>query len=251
MAIKSKECNPVNYQKGRGSSIKYIVVHYTGNNGDTAKNNADYFARQPNLKVSAHYFVDEKEIWQSVPDSDTAWHCGGDRQSQSGGSFFGICANKNSIGIEMCNFMKYNEKVAENVIFLIKELMGRYSIPANHVIRHFDVTGKSCPAPLTGEKAWREFTSTLEGENLLTGADELMSKEYDELKAEIAKLKPAIFDYVDKNLPAWAKPTVEKLIAKEILKGDEDGKLGLTIELLRVLVINDRAGLYEGGSSSV
>ena len=151
----------------------------------------------------------------------------------------GICANKNSLGIEMCNFTKYNEKVADNAIFLVRELMTKYGIPADYVIRHFDVTGKTCPAPLINDKAWQEF------KNKLQGADELMSKEYDELKAEIAKLKPTTYDYVDKNLPDWAKPTVEKLIKKEILKGGEDGKLGLTAELLRVLVINDRAGVYD------
>ena len=32
---------------------------------------------------------------------------------------------------------------------------------------------------------------------------------------------------------------------KGFLKGDENGCLGLTDELLRVFVINDRAGVYE------
>ena len=42
-------------------------------------------------------------------------------------------------------------------------------------------------------------------------------------------------------VPAWAKPTVEKLTRKGWLLGDEHGKLDLTEELLRTLVINDRA----------
>ena len=41
-----------------------------------------------------------------------------------------------------------------------------------------------------------------------------------------------------------AKPTVEKLTRKGWLLGDEHGKLDLTEELLRTLVINDRAGIY-------
>ncbi len=80
-----------------------------------------------------------------------------------------------------------------------------------------------------------------------------MSKEYTELKAEIAKLQAdvnklnskMIYNYVDDNMPEWARPTVQKMMDKGFLKGDENGCLSLTDELLRVFVINDRAGVYE------
>ena len=64
-----------NYRPGRTQPVEYIVVHYTGNWSDTAKNNADYFARTV-TGTSAHYFVDEEAVWQSVREEDTAWHCG-------------------------------------------------------------------------------------------------------------------------------------------------------------------------------
>ena len=54
-----------------------------------------------------------------------------------------------------------------------------------------------------------------------------------------------IYNYVDDNMPEWARPTVQKMMDKGFLKGDENGCLGLTDELLRVFVINDRAGVYE------
>ena len=40
------------------ADIRYLVIHFTANDGDTAKNNADYFAREA-PGVSAHFFVDE------------------------------------------------------------------------------------------------------------------------------------------------------------------------------------------------
>ena len=46
------------------------------------------------------------------------------------------------------------------------------------------------------------------------------------------------------DVPAWGKPTVEKLLEKGYLEGTGDG-LNLEHNMLRVLVINDRAGLYE------
>lgn len=83
--------------------------------------------------------------------------------------------------------------------------------------------------------------------------DELMSKEYDELKAELTAVKsevaklnnPMIYNYIDENMPDWARPTIQKMMEKGLLKGDENGCLGLTDELLRVFVTNDRAGVYD------
>ena len=69
-------CNPANYRAGRTQPVRYIVLHYTANNGDTAKNNCDYYQRVGGLKASAHYFCDEHGAMQSVRESDTAWHCG-------------------------------------------------------------------------------------------------------------------------------------------------------------------------------
>ena len=55
------------------------------------------------------------------------------------------------------------------------------------------------------------------------------------------------------ELPTWAKPTIRKLIGRGCLKGnggkrDADGlpaDLDLSEDMIRILVINDRAGVYE------
>lgn len=75
--IAFKQAHSGNYRRAaRGKEdIRYLVIHFTANDGDTAKNNADYFARAE-ISTSAHYFVDEREVWQSVRDADIAWHCG-------------------------------------------------------------------------------------------------------------------------------------------------------------------------------
>ena len=38
-----RKISSYNYSSRNGNSIKYITLHYTGNKGDTAKNNVDYF----------------------------------------------------------------------------------------------------------------------------------------------------------------------------------------------------------------
>ncbi len=46
-------------------------------------------------------------------------------------------------------------------------------------------------------------------------------------------------------MPEWARPTISKLVDKGYLKGDEEGKLMLNDNMLRILVILDRAGAFK------
>lgn len=143
MECKFLEANPANYEKFRSSSIEWIVMHYTANRNDTAKNNALYFHNNV-LESSAHYFVDDDEIYQSVKDEDTAYHCGAYQYVHP------TCRNNNSIGVEMCGHYKdgkiyASEKTLLNAAKLVSELCSKYNIPFDHIIRHYDVTGKLCP----------------------------------------------------------------------------------------------------------
>lgn len=157
----NKELTPYNFSYLANKDNKYIVIHYVGE-VSTAKNNVDYYASK-SLNASAHYFVDENEIWQSVEDSNVAWHCGGALQGTEGHTLHGICLNSNSIGIEMCvkrdkkGNWYFEEGTISNTIELVKYLMDKYDIPVDRVVRHYDVTGKYCPAPLVNEDTWKEF----------------------------------------------------------------------------------------------
>ena len=46
------------------------------------------------------------------------------------------------------------------------------------------------------------------------------------------------------EVPDWARAAVQKLLDKGFLKGNEKGELELTYSMLKMIVINDRAGLY-------
>ena len=62
LPIRDIPAHPGNYGgKRRASDIRYLVVHYTGNDGDTAERNARYF-QDTVSRTSAHYFVDDGEI---------------------------------------------------------------------------------------------------------------------------------------------------------------------------------------------
>ena len=165
MAFKSKKLisNRKNYGSKRNTSlIKYFVYHYTANDGDTDENNAKYFHNNV-VKASAHRFVDDDSVTISVPDNYVAWHCGGGLQGSKGHTYYKKCTNTNSIGIEMCDTKRNGKyevtpKTRSNAIALGKELVKKYGIKKENVIRHYDVTGKNCPAYFVkDEEAWKKF----------------------------------------------------------------------------------------------
>lgn len=169
LKFKTQTAHKSNYGSTRSeSSIKYIVIHYTGNNGDTAANNCTYF-QGANRHASAHYFVDGGAyVYNSVPVKSVAWSVGG-FYSQSGGagSFYQKCTNANSISIEMCNCVKsVPDDVFDQTVELTKYLIKKYNIPASRVIRHWDVNGKECPARWIGKSndGWDNFKRAITGE---------------------------------------------------------------------------------------
>ena len=190
-----KQSHSGNYQKGRTQPIEYIVVHYTANKGDTAQNNLDYFARTK-TGTSAHYFVDENEVCQSVQDTDVAWHCGSKNPRHP------YCRNANSIGIEMCNSVGgVPEAVRDRTAAFVRQKMKEYGLDVNHVLRHYDVTGKRCPAPWVDNPAeWMEFKKMLEED------DDMSYEQFEQYMNRYLTERNA------KPADDWAKPYIQDAI---------------------------------------
>lgn len=172
MKIKKNLAYRENYGTKRSvDMIKYIVVHYTANDGDSDEGNANYFHNNA-VSASAHYFVDDDSITQSVPDDYVAWSVGGnlyaDHASTGGGKLYKIANNSNTLNIEMCDSVKdgkikASEATMNRTARLIREKMKRYSVDIDHVIRHFDVNGKHCPAYMMDAGAWKDFKARVLG----------------------------------------------------------------------------------------
>lgn len=151
--------------------IKFIVMHYVGALGD-AKANTDYY-KSYDVGASADFWVGHYgDVWQGNDFYDAySWHCGGG----NAGKFFGVCTNKNSIGIEMCVKKRstatmlasdrdwyFDEETVKSAAELVRSLMKELNIDVDHVIRHHDVNGKICPNPFVyDETAWNNFKKSL------------------------------------------------------------------------------------------
>lgn len=168
VTVKYNLANKKNYGGSRlTSTIKYIVIHYTANDGDTDENNGKYFHNNV-VESSAHYFVDSDSITQSVPENYVAWAVGGKKYSTGGGRLHGKCDNSNSISIELCDDVKNgvvypSDKTIKNALDLVSTLMEKYSIPKENVIRHYDVNGKPCPKYWVDDNKWKtEFWNKID-----------------------------------------------------------------------------------------
>lgn len=163
-----------NYYAGRKrkySDVKFIVIHYTGNNNDKAVSNGRYFAA-PNRKASAHFFIGQDgTIVKSVNLPRIAWSVGGSKYANckdtGGGKYYGICTNNNSVSIELCD-NKILDPSEEQIRAIVEcvEYIRKKCKNANYIIRHFDVTGKPCPARMTDETAekrerWLKFKARI------------------------------------------------------------------------------------------
>ena len=166
----------------RGYSSKYdyniawIVVHYLGvpNTDNEYLYGGGY---------GGHYYVSRAgKIYKAAdPRKHCVWHCGGELQGSGGHQYHRICTNWNSIGIEngVCydgtekdpsgdsGKWFFTEPTQESLVYLVSRLMDEYGIDIDHVIRHYDVTGKICPNPYVKNNSfmtswtWSQFKSNL------------------------------------------------------------------------------------------
>lgn len=143
----------------KNRKIAYLVIHWVGA-VSSAKNNAKYF--QNYHGASAHYFVDDNSIYQIIDDWNIAWHCG-----TKGTYYHKSCRNSNSIGIEMCLDQPghISDATIARTAQLVQTLMIKYGIPASNVIRHYDVTHKSCPGCFIKAADWNPVHAKLTAAN--------------------------------------------------------------------------------------
>lgn len=196
-------CNLTNYTEMSKRDISYIVMHYTGNSKDLAKNNANYFAGA-NREASAHFFVDNKNIYQSVKLKDIAWHCGTKKAY-----YHNNCRNSNSLSIEMCctagNY-KVSDVTQQNAAYLCAHLCGILGIGVEqidtYVLRHYDITHKKCPAQMVDNNEWTAFKTMVK--NILKTGSVFGTNTSSIKENDLVEIIGATY-YNGKTIPTWVK----------------------------------------------
>ena len=141
--------------KRNSKRIKFIVIHYTGMNNETA---AIKRLCDESKKVSAHYFIKNNgEIINMVPDLYEAWHAGKSRWNNNNS------LNKNSIGIEIHNpghthnYKNFTINQFNSLKFLLKKLIRKYKVKSKNILGHSDIAPERKKDP--GEKfPWKKLS---------------------------------------------------------------------------------------------
>ena len=135
--IKTELSSNYSTKKRLKSSIKFVILHYTGMQSEIEaikrlKNNKS--------KVSCHYFINRKgQITQMVKDNNVAWHAGKSKWKNIKN------LNENSIGIELVNrghefgYQNFSNIQILSLIKLCKKLKKKYAIKKENFLGHSDI----------------------------------------------------------------------------------------------------------------
>lgn len=143
--------NPYSRPQMALEEVKGIVVHYTANPGTTAEQNRSYFEGLKDTqktKASSHFVIGiDGKIIQCIPSSEMSY-ASNDR-------------NEDTLSIECCHQDEkgqFTQETYNSLVELTAWLCGKFNLPVNSVIRHYDVTGKECPIYyVEHEDAWEQF----------------------------------------------------------------------------------------------
>ncbi len=221
-----------------------VVVHETATPGATARDEFMFF-NTGDRGASAHGFVDWNEYIQTVPYTEIAWHAG-------------PSANRRYIGIELCHAETLEEfiKVWDNAASVIASIFSYFGweVTKDTLLSHNEVSLRFLETDHTDPTGYfKKFGRTMEDfrtavKNEIIGG--LNMTQYEELSEKIAKMQGKLdrintfkYNYMDENMPSWAKPSVQKLMDKGYLTGGGEG-LDLTYDMLRIITILDRAGAF-------
>jgi len=150
-------------------AVHDIVIHSVGTPGASAVDTRDYYndlASQSSstaaVYASSHFIVGlDGEIIACVPLTEVAYSANN--------------RNSDTISIEVCHpdsEGKYNDATYESLIKLTAYLCRRFDLDTEHVIRHYDVTGKLCPLYyVQNTDAWEDFLLDVQDEIYLQDAD--------------------------------------------------------------------------------
>ncbi len=139
----------------RGEKLEKVadlVVHYVANPGTSAQANRNYFASE-DTDTSSHFIVGlQGEVIQCIPL---------DEKSSASNH-----RNRDTVSIEVCHpdeTGEFSPETKKSLVELLAWLCEKFGLDKDHIIRHYDVTGKMCPLYyVEHEDDWEELKNSVE-----------------------------------------------------------------------------------------
>ncbi len=238
MSVDIKETNLSFNSLSERSYTDMVVIHHTGGNDIDASAEEIHGWHLNNgwAGIGYHYVIrKDGTIERGRPEWAIGSHAYGE--------------NSHTIGIHLSGDFEQAEPTDEQLDrcgALVADICARYGIPIDrdHVVGHGELMATSCPGV---------NLQALLDDDTITGKAVFYYNQAHGIEDEAAT--PAEqdggnqggrgaerFNTID-ALPDWAKPTIQKMLNKGLLNGNGES-LDLSLDMLRIFVVNDRAGLY-------
>lgn len=193
------------------------------------------------------------DIVQTLPWDMMPWGCGEGKN----GSF-----NNTHIQFEICEddlkSKAYFDEAIAKAVELCAYLCKKFNIEVSNVVSHHesyllgygnnhaDIDHWLKVYNMSMDDFRNMVSEKIKEEEPMTATEK---KDFEALEAKVESLEKQLTNCVGKYnwteaCPAWARATVHKLLSKKILKGRDDGLLYLSEQMIRLLVMLDRAGVF-------
>lgn len=238
MSIDIKETDLSFNSLSERSYTDMIVLHHTGGNDIDASAEQIHGWHLNNgwAGIGYHYVIrKDGTIERGRPEWAIGSHAYGE--------------NSHTIGIHLSGEFDSAEPTNEQVekcAMLIADIADRYGLPINRetVVGHGELMSTDCPGAnlqallddgtITGKAVWYY--------NNAHGVENNEEQVQEQDGGNQGGRSMERFNTID-SVPEWAQKTVQKMIDRGLLNGNGES-LDLSLDMLRMFVVNDRAGLY-------
>lgn len=224
------------YQAGAPLHPRGLMLHSIGTPQPSAAALARYFDQyQPGAQsVCVHAFAQaDGTVYQTLPWEMRGWHCGG-------------AANNTHIGIEMTEpsaGMAYAEAAAQitgtyrTAVALFAALCETYGLDPladgviiGHAEGHRRGVASNHADP---EYLWRQYGMGFTMDGFRADVAEAMAGTQKE-ETDMTRYNTVA------EMPAWAQAEAQRLVDRGALKGDTGGRLDLSLDMLRTMLVCQR-----------
>ena len=224
------------YQAGAALVPRGLMLHSIGTPQPSAAALARYFDQyQPGEQsVCVHAFAQaDGTVYQTLPWEMRGWHCGG-------------AANATHIGVEMTEpgaGMAYAEAAAQitgtyrTAVALFAALCETYGLDPladgviiGHAEGHRRGVASNHADP---EYLWQQYGMGYTMDGFRAAVAEAMAGAREE-ETDMTRYNTVA------EMPAWAQAEAQRLVDRGALKGDADGRLDLSLDMLRTMLVCQR-----------